>query len=80
MGEKLLLQKKIITPVDLARAYASYASVDFIENITDTMAESSLLGKVTLRFLRDNEVVPVMIDGLLVILTSNPLLFQPIFK
>ena len=76
--EECLLQKKIITPVDLARAYASYASVDFIENITDTMAESSLLGKVTLKFLRDNEVVPVMIDGSLVILTSNPLLFQPI--
>lgn len=71
-----LLEKKFITPEQLAQAYASYASLDFVKEITESMADPTLLGKVPLKFLRDNIVMPVMRNGKLTILTANPMMFQ----
>ncbi len=74
--EQCLLEGNIVTPIDLAKAFASYASADFIEKITDAMADIELLAKVPLKFLRDNAVMPVRIEESVVILTANPLAFQ----
>lgn len=76
--ERSLLEKKLITPVQLAKAYASFASLEYLDKITDTMADLTLLAKVPLKFLRDNVVMPIKIDGKLVIVTSNPIHFQPL--
>lgn len=76
--ERSLLEKKLITPVQLAKAYASFASLEYLDKITDTMADLTLLSKVPLKFLRDNVVMPIKIDGKLVIVTSNPIHFQPL--
>ena len=81
IGKKLqdcLLEKNFITPVQLAQAYASYASLDFVKEVSDAMADPSLLGKVPLKFLRDNVVMPVMRDGKITLLTANPMMFQPL--
>lgn len=81
IGKKLqdcLLEKNFITPVQLAQAYASYASLDFVKKVSDAMADPSLLGKVPLKFLRDNVVMPVMRDGKITLLTANPMMFQPL--
>ena len=42
------------------------------------MADPTLLGKIPLKFLRQNTVMPVIIDGVTTLLTSNPTLFQPL--
>lgn len=42
------------------------------------MADLNLLGKVPLQFLRDNSVMPVVINGNTVILTDDPTKFQPL--
>lgn len=76
--QECLLSKKYITPEQLAKALALYADVPLVEAITDEMADLTLLGKVPLKFLRDNVVMPVKIGGVPTILTSNPLNFQPI--
>ena len=76
--EVCLFDKKMITPEALAKAYASYASLPFVEAITEKMADLTLLSKVPLKFLQDNGVIPVMHNGQITILTANPMDFQPL--
>lgn len=73
-----LLAKKIITPKALAQALADYVGVAYIDVINDKLADINTLGKIPLKFLRENEVMPVNIDGNLTILTANPMDFAPI--
>lgn len=76
--EQYLIEKKLATAIDIAKAYAQYANLPFVGEITDKMAEVTLLGKVPLSFLRDNIVMPVMIEGKITVLTANPTDFQPL--
>ncbi|HRN78302.1 MAG TPA: type II secretion system ATPase GspE [Candidatus Dependentiae bacterium] len=76
--EHCLLSKKYTTTQDIAKAYAQYASMEYVDAITESMADLTLLAKVPLKFLRENTVMPVMINGQLTILTANPLHFQPL--
>jgi len=76
--EQCLLARTQVTPQILAQAYATYANFEYKEEITEAIADPALLARVPLRFLREHTVMPVMIDGSLVILTANPLLFQPL--
>ena len=76
--EQCLLEKNYVTDHDLAKAIAQRAGLSYIEKITDGMADLSLLAKIPLKFLRDNSVIPLMIDGQLTILTTNPNNFQPL--
>ncbi|TET06375.1 type II secretion system protein GspE [Candidatus Dependentiae bacterium] len=73
-----LLDREFIIPYDLAKSLAAYASLDFIEAITDKMADITLLAKVPLHFLRDNVIMPVKIGDQITLLVANPLNFQPI--
>ena len=73
-----LLANEYVTAQQLAQTYADYAGLSYVELITDEMADLNVLGKAPLKFLRDNCVMPVIIDGTLTILTSNPLHYQPL--
>ncbi len=74
--EQCVRDKKFVTDLVIAQAYAKYASLPYIDTITDKMADLDLLAKVPLKFLRDNEVMPLVIDGQITILTANPFEFQ----
>ena len=76
--EQCALEKKFVTAQALGRAYATYASLPFVESVSEKMADLTLLAKVPLKFLRDNEVMPVIFEGQVTILTANPMNFQPI--
>src|SRR5271156_401886 len=76
--QECLVEKKYITPEALAKVYAQYASLEYIAQVTDQMADLATLGRVPMSFLRENVVMPVAIDGVPHILTANPLNFQPI--
>ncbi|BDC35149.1 hypothetical protein Noda2021_11070 [Candidatus Dependentiae bacterium Noda2021] len=76
--EACLLEKKYITPEQCAQAYATYSGIPFIEKITEPMADLTILAKVPIKFLRDNIIIPLVMDENLVIVTSNPLNFQPL--
>ena len=76
--ESAVLEKKYTTEEKIAQAYAQYSSLLFVDAITDKMTDLDLLARVPLKFLRDNEVMPVVIDGGVVILTANPFDFQPL--
>lgn len=72
------VEKKFTTQEDIAKAYATKAGLDYIDVVTDKTADLDLLAKVPLKFLRDNEIMPIMIDGNIVILTADPFDFQPL--
>jgi general secretion pathway protein E len=76
--EQCLLETKALTPLTLAQQYARYAGLPLVEKITDEMADLNLIGKIPLKFLRENAVLPVVIQGQTIILTANPLQFQPL--
>lgn len=76
--EACLLEKNYITPEQLAHAQASRVNWPYIEKVTDAMADLSVMAKIPLKFLRDNSVVPVMVDNQLTILTANPTNFAPL--
>ncbi len=73
-----LIAKEFITREQLAKAYAEYASFEYIDQITEKMADLELLGKIPLQFLRDNFVIPIKKDGKVTVVTANPLNFQPL--
>ncbi len=76
--ENCLVEKKFVTQEQLAKAYAEYASYDYIDQITEKMADLTLIGRFPLQFLRDNTIIPIKKDGVITIVTANPLNFQPI--
>ncbi|MGE0009423.1 MAG: type II secretion system ATPase GspE [Candidatus Babeliales bacterium] len=73
-----LEQQGLATDVQIAQAYADLVHVNYLSQITEKMADPKLLGEFPLKFLRTHEVVPVMIDGVITIVTANPQDFQPI--
>lgn len=73
-----LVEKKFTTQEDIAKAYAKKAGLEYIDVVTDKTADLDLLAKVPLKFLRDNEIMPIKVDGNIVILTTNPFDFQPL--
>src|SRR5579871_5036584 len=72
------VEKKFTTQEDIAKAYATKAGLEYIDVVTDKTADLDLLAKVPLKFLRDNEVMPIRVNGTIVILTANPFDFQPL--
>jgi general secretion pathway protein E len=76
--EQCLIDTCGIDAGTIAKAYGKYTSLPYVEAITDTMADLNIMAKVPFKFLRDNCVIPVVIDGATTILTANPFNFQPL--
>ncbi len=62
----------------IAKAYATLIGVEYINKITEKMADPNLLAQIPLKFLRANVVIPVMISDQLTLITANPHNFQPL--
>lgn len=76
--EKCILEKQFITPENTAKAMAQYFNVPIITSVSEREADLSLLAKVPLNFLRDNIILPLVINGQITLVTSNPFKFQPV--
>jgi type II secretion system protein E len=76
--EQCLLEAKLVSFETLARAYGLQYGTPYIEVVTEAMADPLLLARFPLKFLRDNVVLPIKLDGNVAVLTSNPRNFQPI--
>lgn len=75
---QILLEKNMVTKVDLAKGLATQVGLRFINSITEQMADPDLLGKVPLKFLRQHIIIPIIIDGQKTIVTGNPRDLQPL--
>jgi len=73
-----LLSKKIISQKDVALAYSKDLSLPYVDQITETMTDAALLGKIQFHFLRQNNIIPVIIDEKIVIVSADPYKVQPI--
>jgi len=76
--QECLIDKKYVSDEDIAKALAASFSLEYVPKITDQMVDVNMLSKVPLRFLRENMVIPVVINGQTVVLTHNPMHFQPV--
>ena len=71
--EAYLLNTKMITHQDLAKAYSVYYGLPVVEFVTEEMADVLLLSKIQFNFLRQNMVMPIMFKGKVTILVADPL-------
>ncbi len=76
--ELLLKQQKEISPVALAQAFAKKYELPFYATISEKMAPADTLAQVPLRFLRENCLIPVLINDTTTILTADPTDFGPL--
>ena len=76
--EEYIRRFEKVSDVDSAQAFALKFELPFIERVTEKMADTDLLAKVPLLFLRKNVVMPVRVDDRILLLTSNPFEFQPL--
>lgn len=75
---QLLLARSYVTKINLANALAQQVGFVLVDKITETMAEPTLLSKVPLKFLRQHGVIPILYEGRLTLVTSNPRDLQPL--
>lgn len=77
--EDYLVQEKIVSDEDLARALAVKFQVEYIPAIAEKMADPEILAKVPLKFLREHAVMPLVIKpDNVTIVTSDPYDYQPL--
>ncbi|MCL5436591.1 MAG: type II secretion system ATPase GspE [Candidatus Dependentiae bacterium] len=76
--EEYVREHNVVTEQDLAAALARKFGLPFHERITEKMADSDLLARVSLSFLRRQAVMPVYIDGKIWALVADPYNFQAI--
>ena len=76
--ESYLITNKLITSQDLAKAYGIKFSLPYIEFVTENMADPEILARVQFNFLRQNMVMPILLDGTITILVADPLNLAPV--
>lgn len=76
--EEYLSLNNLVSDKDLAHARALKFGLPYIDVITDKMADADLLGKIPLKFLRENSIIPIRTpDGSIVVVLTDPLNYQP---
>lgn len=73
-----LLDKKIITPQDLAKAYSQDLGILYIDQITELMADATILAKIQFGFLRQNQIMPIVVQDKLMVVAADPYKMQAI--
>ncbi len=76
--EQYLRDTKALSDEDLARAYAVQFGLEYIDMITEKMADPDLLAKIPLKFLREHAIAPILFQDRTTLVTSNPSDFQPL--
>lgn len=76
--DEYLLDQGIISAQDRAEALAQFAQVQYLNKITEKMADPTLLAKIPLRFLRQYIVIPILLENRITLVTSDPRQFQPL--
>lgn len=77
VGDYLVEHEKI-TSATLSRALATQRGLPFVEQVTEQMADTTLLSKVPLKFLRKHNVIPLVYEGTQYVVTADPRDLQPL--
>lgn len=73
-----LIERFSIPSVAIAQAFATSMSLEFVDKISEKMADPVLLARIPLKFLRQNVIMPITKDGSYILLTADPLHFAPL--
>lgn len=76
--EQYLRDNQVLSDDDIARAYAHQFGIEYMQSITERMADPDLLSKIPLKFLREHAVMPILLEEKIALVTSNPADFQPL--
>lgn len=76
--EQCLIDKQFMTAEAVAQAMAQYMALPYLPVITEQEADLTLLAKVPILFLRENNVIPIMYEGQITVVTTNPMNFAPL--
>lgn len=74
----LLLEKKVVSRADIARAFGAAFGLEVVDAITEDMVDPRVLGKIPLKFLRRHIVMPIFHGGKKRLITSDPLDLEPL--
>lgn len=74
----VLVARKLLDARVLSKALAARQGLPFLEAITEQMADTTLLSKVPLKFLRKHRVIPLVYEGERCIATYDPREVQPL--
>jgi type II secretion system protein E len=74
--ETYLLTHNIVKDVDLAQLYARMLDLPYIAKIDDQLADPALLEKIPLKFLRDNNIIPLKQESTILITLADPTNFS----
>jgi general secretion pathway protein E len=77
VGDILVSRKQLDSRV-LSKALAIQRNLPFLDAITEQMADTTLLSKVPLKFLRKHKVIPLVYEGERCIATYDPREVQPL--
>lgn len=77
VGDHLVAQKAL-EPLALSQALAIQRNLPFVDEITEQMADTTLLSKVPLKFLRKHNIIPLQYEGQQYIVTADPRDLQPL--
>ncbi|MDQ5890535.1 MAG: hypothetical protein QG604_409 [Candidatus Dependentiae bacterium] len=74
----ILVERKQLDSRVLSKALAAQRGLPFLDAITEQMADTTLLSKVPLKFLRKHRVIPIVYEGERCIATYDPREVQPL--
>ena len=74
----ILIEKKLVSKTDIAKALAQEVGFVYVDKITEQMVNTDLLSKIPLKFLRQHVIIPIVFEGFKTVVTSNPQDVQPI--
>ena len=76
--ETYIISNNVVREKDLASARAIKFGLPFIDTITEKMADPDILGRIPLKFLRENSIIPLKgQEGTIIIALADPLNYQP---
>lgn len=76
--EEFVRVHKHVSEEDLARAYAKKFDFEYLEKISDKVANPEILSLIPLPFLRKNSVMPIKRGDQVILVTSNPFEYSPL--
>lgn len=73
-----LMTHSLVNDRDMARVFAKKFSLPFYDHVTEKNADTETLAKISLHFLRKNVVMPIIVDGKIILCVANPFNYQAI--
>jgi len=73
-----IVSHNIISGKEIAQRLAAHLDMQVFYEITEQIVDLDLMARAPLPFLKNHTIMPIVSDGKTIILSANPIIFQPI--